>query len=187
MKLRKTKNIYVDGLEVPAHYIGQGLFCKAYRNGDRVYLLCKGDFSKECISMFCDKTRKHIPHIDRHNNLEDCQVFSMPFYHKLTKLNYPQAYKDWKTLPGTITSYIEACVFIDSQEHNCPESLREAIRELVEAFSNYDNENMLLEFNKVNVGVNDNGELILRDCLASIKSMEAVRKEKQAKRKHAYL
>lgn len=184
MRQGTRKTLCIDRVLIDSEYIGQGLFCKAYRNGDRVYLLCKGDFSKECISMFCDKTRKHIPHIDRHNDdIEDYQVFSMPFYHKLTKRDYPEAYKDWKTLPSTITSYAKACVFIDSELHNCPESLREAIRELVEAFSNYDNENMLLEFNRANVSVNDNGELILRDCLASIKSIDAIIKKRQAKRK----
>jgi hypothetical protein len=182
MRIGGTRNLIIDGVETPAHYIGQGMFCKAYRSGNRVYLLCHGDYSKECISLFCDKSVKHIPDIKRHSDIDgdkNFQVFSMPFYHKLTKRDYPKAYKQWKTLPSIIRSYSEASSYIDSEQNNTPESVREAIRELIEAFCNHDIDGMLLEFNRANVGVNDKGELILRDCLANRTSIERARTERK--------
>lgn len=179
MQIGKTKNLVIDGRETPAHYIGRGLFCKAYRSGDLVYLLCEGDYSKECITLFCDQSKKHIPKINRHERYKDYEVYSMPFYRKLTKRDFPIAYAQWKTLPSVILSYTEASSYVDSEQNNTPESLRAAILELIEAFSNYDVDSMLLEFNRANMGVNDTGELILRDCLASRKSIDKIRKQRK--------
>jgi len=173
--------IEVDGEGLDVVFIGQGLFSRTYRQGERVYLLTKGDYSKECIALFCDKEKKHIPHVSRHAEWKDYQVYSMPFYHKLTKKDYPLAWKQWRTLPSIMRSYDEASRYIDSEQNSSPESIREAIRELIDGFCNYDIDNMMLEFNRANVGVNDRGELILRDCLASRKSIELMRKTKRQK------
>lgn len=178
MKRGTLKNLCIDGNTLQGEYIGRGMFCTAYRHDERVYLLCSGDYSKECIALFCDKSLKHIPNIERHDDIEDYQVFSMPFYHKLTKRDYPKAYAQWKTLPSIIVGYTEASQYIDSEQNNTPHTVREAIRELIGAYCNYDLDGMLLEFNKANVGVNENGELILRDCLASRGSIEVKRKER---------
>ncbi len=177
MKRGDNKNLVIDGLSIDCQYIGQGLFCKAYRNEERVFLLCEGDYSKECIALFCDQKLKHIPKIFRHENLREFQVFSMPFYHKLTKRDYPKAYALWKTLPSTVPSYQKALELVESGK--LAKSVSSAILDLIEAFSNYDVDTMMLEFNRANVGVNERGELILRDCLASIKSIDAKRKPKK--------
>lgn len=183
MRKNEPRTLLIDGTEIPAHYISQGMFCKAYRSGNRVYLLCTGDYSKECIALFCDKTIPHIPHITRHEPLvergKDYQIYSMPFYRKLTTKD-KKAYRQWKTLPTIIRSYSEASTYVDSEQNNTPESVREAIRELIGAFCNYDIDGMLLEFNKSNVGVNEQtGDLILRDCLASQESIMKVRRERK--------
>lgn len=182
MRTGETKILVIDGKDVASHYIGRGMFCTAYRSGNRVYLLCKGDWSKECISMFCDKSIQHMPNIVRHEaiaELPDHQIYSMPFYRRLTKRDYPKAYAQWRTLPTVIRSYSEASQYIDSEQNNTPSSIRECIRELIEAFCNYDIDTMMLEFNRANLGVDENGELILRDCLVSWASVLRIRQTKK--------
>lgn len=182
----KPKKIQLDGNWIEAEYIGKGLFSKAYRHGDRVILLTKNDYSKEAVSLFADTTLKHLPAIERHENFGVFQVFSMPFYRPLTKRDYPEAYEQWMELRNTPTPTIglhNAYGWIEKNEGGMRESLQTALRELVYAYSNYDVEDhLLLEFNKSNVSVNDVGDLVLRDCLASMRSI----REARASRKRKY-
>jgi hypothetical protein len=174
----KTRGLQIDGVVIQADYIGQGLFCKAYRNGATVYLLCKGDYSKECLSLFCDLDLPHMPQIVRHEDIAEYQVFSMPYYNPLTKKEYPKAFALWRTLPSKFVGYDAALAYVENCDN--PQTLREAIQNLIDNFANYAQpESMLLEFNKVNVSVDNAGNLILRDCLASIDSIKQRREHKR--------
>ena len=181
MKYGTLRKIEIDGAKINAEYIGRGMFCRAYRVESTVYLLCKGDYSKECVALFCDTSLRHIPIIKRHETWGDYHVYSMPFYAKLTKAKYPIAWEMWKTLPPSLLGFDKANELIDSEK--IPKSIRIALRNLVEAYANYTSDSMLLEFNKANVGVEEkSGSLILRDCLADISSINKIRKEQRKKR-----
>lgn len=179
----KTRELTIDGKTVTGEFIGKGLFSKAYRVGDMVFLLCQGDYSKECLALFADQRLKHVPTIKRHEDIGDNQVFSMPYYRKLTKKDYPQAFAQWRTLqnklgiaaigPKAIESLIER-LRVQGEE-----SLADAVSNMYEAFQNYAYHSMVFEFQKVNVSVNDQGELILRDCLADSESIDRKRKQKK--------
>jgi len=181
MKYGTLRKIEIDGAKINAEYIGRGMFCRAYRVDSTVYLLCTGDYSKECVALFCDTSLRHIPTIKRHETWGDYHVYSMPFYAKLTKAKYPIAWEMWKTLPPSLLGFDKANELIGSEK--IPKSIRIALRNLVEAYANYASDSMLLEFNKANVGVEEkSGSLILRDCLADMSSVDKIRKEKRKKR-----
>lgn len=167
------KNLQIDGQTVRAQFIGKGLFSKAYRVENTVYLLTQGDYSKECIALFA--RGQHIPVITRHEDIEEgramYQVFSMPFYQPMRK-KHSKAWKQWAFLkqvcvvPG---GYFEVREWLDSDrvKLELEPTVWDALDQMIEAFSNYDSESMGLEFNKVNVSVDEKGELILRDVLFS--------------------
>lgn len=178
----KTKKLEIDGKEIETTYLGKGLFCKAYRAQEKVFLLCQGDYSKEGLALFVDQSLTHIPTIERHEDLGDYQVFSMPYYHKLSKKEFPRAYAQWKKLPNTLAGPTEIEAFINKLRNEGEESLATALSALYDAFQNYCYSTMLMEFQKVNVSVDNQGELILRDCLASRESIREKRNEQEKRR-----
>lgn len=186
MRIGETKTLTVDNKTIEAQYIGRGMFCTAYRKDDRVYLYCQGDYSKECVALFCTPG-PHIPKIERHNPVEEFQVYSMPFYDRITKAKYPKAWAQWKTLPNVIIGFSRISEYVDSEQNNTPETVRLAIGELIQAYCNYENEGMLCEFNRANIGVDRlTGELILRDCLASRGNIDRVRRQLKSKKRSNY-
>ena len=179
----KTRELTIDGQKVIGEYIGEGLFSKAYKVGDKVFLLCQGDYSKECLALFADQSLRHVPTIERHEDIGDNQVFSMPYYNKLTKKEYPQAFAQWRKLQNGLgisaqgPKAIEA--LIERLRIQGEQSLADAVSNMYEAFQNYAYHSIVFEFQKVNVSVNDKGELILRDCLADSESINKKRKNKK--------
>ena len=165
----------IDGKMVATEKIGKGLFATAYRAGDTVYLLVDGDYSKEALAMFTDQTLPHIPTCRRHDDIGKFSVFSMPFYRKLTKAEFPEAYAEWTRLPRSVSA---GDVHKWVKNVSLPKALKAAIEELIDGFSNYDYDGMILEFNKANVSVGADGKLILRDCVASRESILKKRSKK---------
>lgn len=172
--------------KVEGKYIGKGSFSKAYLVQDKVYIInYNDDPSKECLAMFCQGYSKHIPVIEYlgHTN-KGKQVFSMPYYKKLTtkhktawaqgkeirqylvrapynpSLKKPWLYHEW------ILKNLEAL--------NVPIELKEAISTIVENAKNY-GDDCLLEANKANLGVDNDGNLILRDILCFESSIKQAR------------
>ena len=165
----------IDGTMVATEKIGKGLFATAYRAGDTVYLLVDGDNSKEALTLFTDQTLPHIPTCKRHNDIGKFSVFSMPFYRKLTKKEFPEAYAEWTRLPRFVAAgEVEEWI----KNVSLPKTMKAAIEELINGFTNYDYDGMILEFNKANVSVGVNGKLILRDCVASRESILKKRAKK---------
>lgn len=172
------RTLVIDGQSIEATYLGHGLFCKAYRHGETVFVLCDGDYSKECIALFVDKGLRHIPQITRHEDFKGYQVFSMPFYRRVTKKHTPEAYRLWRRLPHVVGGLGEIEQLIRHLRDLEELSLVEALQELFDQFCNYaDPENIIMEFQKFNVGVDQHGELILRDCLADSVSISTKRKQ----------
>jgi hypothetical protein len=180
----KLRTIGLDGMLVNAEYLGKGLFSTAYRFGDTVILLTDGDSSKEAISLFADQSLKHMPQIKRHEDWKQYQVFTMPYYRPLTKKEFPKAYATWKLLPSLLSKGEHILAWIDNEENGLPVELAEAMRELANCFANYNWDTMFMEFNKANVSVDQNGELVLRDCLGSDESVSKKRNRKRNRSRH---
>jgi hypothetical protein len=180
----KTKSLMINGAWIEnCQYIGKGLFCKAYKKDNQVFLICQGDYSKECIALFAQQNLRHMPKIERCEDIGDNQVFKMPYYTKLTKKAYPKAYAQYKALLKTMgqrhlvgynSIYSMTCKLFELGERH----LAACIQDLINAFSNYCSDSMVFEVPLCNVGVNQKGELILRDCLADSISIQRKRKGK---------
>lgn len=173
--------LMIDSQPISVARLGRGMFCRAYRDTaiDRVWLLCTGDLSKECISFFCDDTNPHIPQITQHDSEYDCDVYSMPYYARLTK-QHVDAWAMWRALPKTVSGYAAAHTLAASIRDTVSVALGNAIADLADNFANYCNANaMRLEFQLRNVGVNAvTGDLILRDCLFDASAYRARMKTK---------
>lgn len=186
---KKTKVLQIDGYPVLGEYLGKGLFTKAYRAGDIVYLLVKEDMSKEAIALFADKTLRHIPRVNRHEDIGEYQVFSMPYYQKLTKKTAPRAWEQWQVLNSIGTFAVGPCTIMDvikQVERKGYTSLALALQDLFDAFSNYDHDGMVMEWNKANVSVDQHGDLVLRDCLCSQNSVKRIRDARRKRHESRY-
>lgn len=175
--------LLIDGQQIPGEFIGKGLFAKAYRYGDMVYLLVKGDSSKEALATFADTSLRHMPRIVRHENWKDYQVFSMPYYHKLSKTAWPEAYKDWQRLNQLVVGRQSIQAMIEN-DTDLTDSLRAALQTIIDAFGNYTDSGMVFEPRKVNVSVDSNGVLILRDVVAC--SFEIAEKRTSQRQRYQY-
>lgn len=163
----RSRLIRVDGQWIPGAYLGKGLFTTAYRYGDTVYLLTNEDYSKEAIALFADQSLTHVPKIRRHEDWKHYQVYSMPFYQRLTKKDHPKAYVQYESLNTWGVAGAFSCYAWLSGHTGLSDTLKAALQSLLDAFSNYESDNLCLEFNKVNLGVDSNGDLVLRDVLFS--------------------
>lgn len=182
----------IDGEQVEITRIGTGSFSKVYRckNG-RVYCFVEGDdYSKEAIALFSEG--RHIPAIERHNDVYLprvgwCNVYSMPFYDKLTNkkvVNCPakrQAldikklwetyYQDnWHMLRGKNNRYGDLVwSFIKYADGRIPESLHAAVVSIYSACANYGD--YFLEFPIRNMAMDADGELVLLDIVYNPKAL----------------
>lgn len=175
------KNLEING--VSAKFIGSGCYSKAYRNGEDVYIVTN-DPAKESVALWSKNGTKHIPIIvwvGRNKCFKN--IYKMPLYKRLTKKDYPRAYAMWETLPQCKVSYDIATKLVSCA--SIEPSLAEAIEELVYGMTNYTNK-FHLEFNKGNVGVDHNGELILRDCVVCDDAAYFYPRRKVSKRELAF-
>jgi hypothetical protein len=186
----KPRTLNIDGQQITAEYIGRGLFATAWRHGETVYLLVKEDYSKEAIALFADHSMKHVPTVSRHADIGEFSVYSMPFYRKVTKDETPKAYNQWrvlrKVLPYGASGPTHLGRAIDTLRSMQHDSLADAMQELSDAFANYDHEGMIFETNKANVGADANGDLVLRDCLASRASIDRRFSQRRTRRPQVY-
>ena len=180
MKIRYLKSAEIeleDGHKVMTTYLGQGRFSTSWRNGERVYLINKAeelDYAKEIArDAFAGDANPHLPECHREGWLEDKQVFSMPFYSKLTGKDSKawSQYKDLKSCWEKVfrgQPYGSSARGVDLMdqfiEQVDDDGLKEALQFLRDACCNY-GDDYLFEFSPRNLGVSSKGELILRDVV----------------------
>lgn len=63
---------FIRGLE----FIGSGYYCEAYRKGDTVYLLTRGDMAKEIL---CGANHPNLPKVGKVMD----HLYEMPYYRKV--------------------------------------------------------------------------------------------------------
>jgi hypothetical protein len=172
---------------VRANFLGKGMFCNAFKGEDgKVYLLIKEfqndfDYSKEAIAQWGDSDNRHVPSIETFGqytvNGKEYLVFRMPFYEKLTSKNI-EAWKTFKALKhcenllkfsneysNLHPSFKYYQISRDIIEKACiGEEYKQALTSILEAGSNYGSE-YALEFSKVNLSIDGEGNLIFRDVL----------------------
>jgi hypothetical protein len=185
----RQRTLNIDGRQITADYIGKGLFATAWRHGETVYLLVKEDFSKEAIALFADHSMKHVPTVSRHADIGEFSVYSMPFYRKVTKSETPRAFQQWRCLcsviPYSVQGPNEVNRAIDKLRSMNQHTLADAVQNLSDAFANYDHDGMLFETQKCNVSADSNGDLVLRDCLASMASIDRRRSQQRIRRQRS--
>lgn len=170
---------------IKADYLGKGMFCNAFKGTDnKVYLLIKQykddfDYSKEAIAQWADSDNKHIPEIESYGQFtisgNEYLVFRMPFYFPLTS-KHKEAWKVFKALKKAFNAHSFAYnpVPFHARANNegyevieraeIGQEYKDALQSILNSGSNYGIE-YGLEFSKVNLSVNENGDLIFRDVL----------------------
>ena len=183
----RTKTI--AGQQIDLAYLGRGRFCTAYQNDALVYLFVKpGDYSKHAL---CDPWITHRQHMPRLNQVEkqgDITVFETDFYPTLTA-KYKDAWsiycelKEQRQMSWNQHFSMNHWQFgyqvnesvIDRAE--VPDTVRTALVEMNYAISNY-GASYVFEFRPGNLGVDNDGNLILRD---SLYDMEQIFKQRGVK------
>lgn len=169
------RQIKLNGQRVEAEYIGKGQFSTCYRIDDKVYSFTKNDPSKELVNLFCDNNI-HLPALHLFESHDDyIQVYEMPFYNKLTKDSEPawSQYKALKSLWEGIPVPWKAPQDWHKDKvqkfqnlvnaSDLPSSLKDAIDQLCSNSYNYDR--ILFEFSPRNLGLDDQGNLVLLDVI----------------------
>ena len=170
--MRKGQRVVIklDGNKYSAIYLGKGLFSKAYivqtSNGPYV-LLYSTDYIKEVLALYADKSNPHVPKIWRY----DTNIYLMPYYRPLT-LKYRVAWKEYRTLEKlwkrakykSIIGYqaIEEFISLCKLSPHISKNIVAALQEIYDVSLNY-GQDILFEIAPRNLGVNNNGQLILRD------------------------
>lgn len=146
--------------------IGKGAFTKAYKYKGRVFIKSV-DNAKECIALFC-KGYRYLPTITRLDYLDDgSAIYSMPFYHKLTK-QHKEAWKQYKILQHFFSQcyYDTEKILLNVDKLKVSTGLKNSLVSLIEMMSNYNHyENLKLELPRNNLGVTKFGRLILLDII----------------------
>lgn len=172
----------IKGEKKELEYLGKGQFTTAYKNGKFVYLFTnksseKGDWAKEAISLFC-RDHTHIPDIWHVEELDSGITIYKTNYYEPLMAKHKEAWKLAKYLEEErwrlwMANFIQVRSrhrmwfevmqeFIDTI--TVPESIKEALQELLYAGMNYD-QSVAFEFNKKNLGVDEQGNLVFIDCL----------------------
>lgn len=181
--MRKGQKVVklIKGEKKELEYLGKGRFTTAYKNGQFVYLFTnedidKGDWAKEAISMFC-RDHTHIPDIWEVEQLDSITIYKTKYYEPLTaqhkeawqlaKYLEKERMRLWFANNYQINTrkkqwYEVMQEFIDTI--TVPGSIKEALQELLNAGLNYDH-SVAFEFNKKNLGVDEQGNLVFIDCL----------------------
>lgn len=187
MKRGDIREISADGKMFKAEYIGKGMFAKVYRalDGDRrVYAFVTGCYMKEAIS---DVDHVHVPAIMRHNDVSiysETQVFSMPFYNKLTAKD-KDAWETYKELKDACEQAKQEIIWpkihsvrnvwsvygmdaaqrtidILREKGTVSTDILDALQIIWDNVSNY-GQSCTFEFAPRNLAVDDEGNLILLD------------------------
>jgi len=187
MKISKKISYVLEynSKEIQVEKIGKGMFWTAYqeKNSNNVFLVGKAnnDYSKEAVALWCSEL-KHIPKLERVYRDEDTEIFKTVYTPGL-KAKDRDAWSDYKKLRGLWENYLTENLsptrlqFVAQNfrtvldDADIKESLKEALEEMIEAVSNYDGE-WLLEFAPRNLGVDEEGNLILLDILYDRKKLK---------------
>lgn len=196
MKTGTWTRITVDFKEFEAQFIGKGRYARAFLEPKSrlVYLFVQGCYLKEGVSMWADKL-PHVPAITRHESQDDCHgetvhVFSMPFYAPL-RACHKTAWAQFRELQrANEEARSEICQSRDYQgkfkrlsvygydvnrltieRANVPASLKAALETMADAILNYGC-GCTFEVNARNLGVDDQGRLVLRDICFDAEKLE---------------
>lgn len=157
--------------------IGKGAFTKAYKYKGRVFIKSV-DNAKECIALFC-KGYRYLPTITRLDYLDDgSAIYSMPFYHKLTK-QHKEAWKQYKILQHFFSQcyYDTEKILLNADKLKTSAGLKNSLIRLIEMMINYNHyENIKLELPKHNLAVTKSGRLILLDIIFDVELLNKTRK-----------
>lgn len=197
------KTILVNDMKLIAKYLGKGLFAKAYQVDDRVYLFANDpmkDAMAEIRRYEGQGDNPHIPLIERvgYDDKTDANIYLMPLYDKLTA-QHKQAWKDSKILQDVLdnsraevlrTTPIGRRLDYQKVGYTLIENLKsearlsagivDALTEMFDWAMNYVSGGEVgIEFNKANLSVDKQGNLVLRDVLFDAELLERYRKTKQ--------
>ena len=183
MKHGDLVDIKLDNKKYKGVFLGKGRFSKAYliKTNKGSYVILYGeDCIKDVLALWGDKSNPHEPKIWRYGT----NIYLMPYYRPLTK-DFEHAWREFKVLhtvwakPMTETddyrflpsytidfSYKRIDRFIHLLETEYKKYISQGI---IEALKNiYDTvvncgPNISFEFAPRNLGVDNNGKLVLRD------------------------
>lgn len=178
MRRGDKRTIEIDGQKFEAEYLGKGMFSTCYRVENTVYSFTNNDPGKEILNLWVNDS-PHTPKLERHDDKGDKQVYSMPYYRTLNSGDPAwEHYKKLKRLldnsrkiefgkPLGLILQDNLTRFQDAIENSdLPKELKEAVCDIVSACFNYDKVN--IEFAPRNLGVSENGNLILRDIIFKV-------------------
>lgn len=183
----KIVNIQIlDGWQekktIKAKFLGKGAFAKCYKSEEDglVYSFVasgqnESDYSKQAIAEFTDQNNPYIPKIEQLGEFDDNGgiLYRMPFYQPLTKQS-GWAWSEFQLLkqainclyPDKTYGYDRNSAIIEylRQKGQVSSDLVSALEDINTACSNYSLD-YLFEFCQRNLKVDDNGHLILLDCI----------------------
>jgi len=173
IKTLKVATFTLNGREIQATYLGAGHYAKAFRDGSDVYILVKDCLMKEAIAMFA-QGHVHVPVVEKLDSLpdEETVLYRMDYYEPLTSA-HKTAWQHFRALQRILEDArstrdfghdIMNAVCDGAREAKLPDSLIEALEALTIAGSTY-GDGVCFEFAQRNLGVDEQGRLVLRDIL----------------------
>jgi hypothetical protein len=198
LRIKKVESIVIelDGVVIDrATRFGRGRFTTAYRSGNTVYTLVRGDYTKEAVWLYAGKSI-HIPQTEQIGSYEvrpvkgeayDMYVYRMPYYDKLTATSkeawaqfkvlaklWDQAYRTaiakYPKVPSWCYGEVLQVLNCLVQESELPDSLKEAFESVADAGASYGAE-IGVEILRRNLKVDSSGNLILLDILFDYRKM----------------
>jgi len=178
-----------DGSTVQVERIGRGRYTTAWRDGHHVYLQTKdGEYSKDILAALSGT--RHIPTTEELGWGDDdapWRLYRQPLYRRLTKRDFPNAYRQWKSLAEAREAAFKdvrgpnwrghdlnaRTLEIAQASPNVDESVRETLQALIDKACDYGH-NYCMEFNQGNMAVHpERDELILLDPLFDLDEVRA--------------
>lgn len=169
----------------PTNKIGKGMFSIAYRDTSnktrarKVYIV-SDDPAKECIALFCNTRKKHIPSIKRLEcEKEGKAIYEMPYYFPIRASLHPVAWKQYRELEHIFDvewslvskhDYGFRVMKAVNKSKTLPKALKEAVVNMIENMYNY-TDKMFLEISPRNIKVDSRGNLILLDIMGCINKL----------------
>jgi GNAT superfamily N-acetyltransferase len=187
--------IRVEGQDIAGSYLGAGHYVrKAVLSDNKVYLIMKKqDLMKDALAENEFDT-PHIPPVERiYDNVKDEYIYTMPYYKPISakdreawsimrELNRAKdvVWRNYhfggKTRDRPIYTYWYEMGNDIISEAKVPQSVKEALTELLNAAGNYGS--VMFEFDKRNVGVDELGRIIFRDIIFDIEKLHKERYER---------
>jgi len=213
MKLRHIKAAILtlnSGESVHVEQIGKGRFSEAWKNGSYVYVITRErswgtDHSKRILAEL-ETENPHIPKVELIGELDSdrSDVFRMPLYKPLTA-KAKEAWKQFKELaklreqacnnafrlgwnqkfnPYNAVQMCEDFACLVEESKAFPEELKEAVRMLADACQ--ERSTWVMEIAKRNLCVDEQGRLILLDCMFDLEVLENQRNEARKRYERRY-